>query len=188
MKKIGNWFRSAWIVLVVAAIVIALDQWTKELVRQTIPKFESIIPIKALGEYFVFEHVDNYGAAFGMFQGGSKFFLIVALIVVTAILVYVGRIPPEKKLVRILLGLQMGGALANVIDRLTQGYVTDYIKMGIPGVYYWPNYNIADSAIMIGVFGLGIYIIIEDIREQRAKRARQEAEKAMANGQPANEA
>lgn len=185
MKKIGNWVRSAWLVLVVAAVVILLDQWTKELVRQHIPKFETIIPIKALGEYFVFEHVDNYGAAFGMFQGGSKFFLIVALIVVTAILVYVGRIPREKKLVRVLLGLQMGGAIANVVDRISQGYVTDFIKMGIPGVYYWPNYNIADSAIMIGVIGLGVYIIVEDIREQRAKRAEEEA---VANGQPANEA
>ncbi len=185
MHKIGNWFRSAWLVLGVAAIVIILDQWTKELVRQNIPKFDYIIPFEALGEYFVFHHVDNYGAAFGILQNRSNFFLIVAIIVVIAILAYVGTIPQDKKLVRVLLGLQMGGAIGNVLDRIAQGYVTDFIRMGVPGVYYWPNYNIADAAIMTGVIGLGIYIIVDDIREQRAKR---EAEAAAESSQTVTEA
>ena len=66
-----------------------------------------------------------------------------------------------------LLGLQLGGALGNVIDRINQGYVTDFVKMGIPGVYYWPNYNIADAAIVTGVIGLGIYIVVDDMRNTR---------------------
>jgi signal peptidase II len=173
MSKITGWFRSAWIVLLVAGIVIGLDQWTKEWVRQTIPKFSTIVPIEALNPYFVFEHVDNYGAAFGLFQGAGWFFTIVALIVTVAILAYTTTLPQDKILVRVLLGLQMGGALGNVIDRINQGYVTDFIKMGIPGVYYWPNYNIADIAIVTGVIGLAVYIIAEDIREQRAQRATQ---------------
>lgn len=185
MQKIGNWFRSAWLVLVIAAVVIALDQWTKELVRQNIPKFDYIIPFDALGEYFVFHHVDNYGAAFGILQNRGNFFLIVAVVVVIAILAYVGSIPQDKKLVRVLLGLQLGGALGNVIDRVNQGYVTDFIRMGIPDVYYWPNYNIADAAIMTGVIGLGIYIIVDDVRTQRAQR---EAKAATESGQTASEA
>jgi signal peptidase II len=185
MQKVGNWFRSAWLVLGVAAIVIILDQWTKELVRQNIPKFDYIIPFEALGEYFVFHHVDNYGAAFGILQNRSNFFLIVAIIVVVAILAYVGTVPQDKKLVRVLLGLQMGGAIGNVLDRLNQGYVTDFIRMGIPDVYYWPNYNVADMAIMTGVIGLGVYIIVDDIREQRSKR---DAEAAAESGQTVPEA
>lgn len=171
MNRLTNWFRSAWLVLLVAGIVIVLDQWTKEIVRQNMPKFSSFAPIPALDPYFLFQHVDNYGAAFGLFQGGGLFFTIVAFIVVAAILIYVGRVPQDKWLIRVLLGLQMGGAIGNVIDRINQGYVTDFIKMGIPGVYYWPNYNIADMAIVGGVIGLAIYIIVEDVKEQRAARA-----------------
>jgi signal peptidase II len=184
MSKIASWFRSAWIVLLVAGIVIALDQWTKELVRIHIPKFSTIAPIEALDPYFVFQHVDNYGAAFGLFQGAGWFFTLVAFGVTIAILVYVTTVPQDKILVRVLLGLQMGGALGNVIDRINQGYVTDFIKMGIPGVYYWPNYNIADMAIVTGVIGLAIYVIVEDIQEQRALRA---AEASGAAPQPSND-
>jgi signal peptidase II len=50
---------------------------------------------------------------------------------------------------------------------LNQGYVTDFVRVGIPGVYYWPNFNVADSAIVCGVIGLAIYIFVEDIRTNR---------------------
>ena len=130
-----------------------------------------VIPIPALGEYFVFEHVDNYGAAFGILQNQGNFFLVVAIIVAVAILFYVRYLPTDQWIVRILLGLQLGGALGNVIDRLNQGYVTDFIKTGIPGFYYIPNYNIADAAIVVGVIGLGIYIIVDDMRKQRQQKS-----------------
>ncbi len=71
-------------------------------------------------------------------------------------------------------GLQLGGALGNVSDRLYQGFVTDFVRIGIPGVYYWPNFNIADSAIVCGVIGLAIYIFVDDFRSQRAQRHVQE--------------
>ena len=157
MSKIKSWFQAAWIVLAVAAVIIVLDQWTKQLVRQSIPEYTATIPIPALGEYFLFEHVRNYGAAFGILQNRQMLFAAIAVVVAIAILVYVRYLPLDKKFVRVLLGLQLGGAIGNLIDRLTQldeagrGYVTDFVKMGIPGVYYWPNYNIADMAIVCGV-------------------------------------
>ena len=177
MSIIGHWFRRAWLVLVVAGVVILLDQWTKELVRQSIPDYTSIIPVPALGEYFIFEHVHNYGAAFGMFQNQGNFFIIVAIVVVIGILAYVRYLPTDAWIVRVLLGLMLGGAIGNVIDRINQGYVTDFVKMGIPGVYYWPNYNIADSAIVIGVIGLGIYVVVDDIRKQRQQKAAEAIER-----------
>ncbi|NJN81906.1 MAG: signal peptidase II, partial [Caldilineaceae bacterium] len=171
MDKFINWLRTAWLVLAVAAVVIVLDQWSKEIVRQTIVKFSYIVPVEALGEYFVFEHVDNYGAAFGILQSQGNLFIVIAAVVAIAILVYVRYLPTDQWIVRVFLGLQLGGAIGNVIDRINQGYVTDFIKMGIPGVYYWPNYNIADSAIVIGVIGLGIYIVYDDVRRQRLEKA-----------------
>lgn len=187
MSKIKGWFQAAWLVLLIAGVIIALDQWTKELVRQHIPEYTAIIPIQALGEYFQFEHVRNYGAAFGILQNQQMLFAAIAIVVSIAILVYVRYLPLEKKLVRVFLGLQLGGAIGNLIDRLTQldeagrGYVTDFVKMGVPGVYFWPNYNIADMAIVTGVIGLGVYILAEDIRMQREAKREQAADAAPAD-------
>jgi signal peptidase II len=181
MTKLSLWLSRTWPVLLTATVVIALDQWTKIWVRNTIPKYTYTVPIPSLGEYFVFEHVENYGAAFGILQGRGGLFITIAFIVAIAILYYATTLPPEKRWLRILLGLQLGGALGNVIDRIYQGYVTDFVKMGIPGRYYWPNYNIADAAIVVGVIGLAIYILVEDLRLQREQRA------AAASAQPADQ-
>ena len=86
MEKVRHWLSKAWLVLLVAAIVILLDQWTKNLIRANLAKFEVMRFWDALGDYFVFEHVDNYGAAFGMFQGQGNFFIVVAAIVTIGIL------------------------------------------------------------------------------------------------------
>lgn len=182
MHRLVDWLRRVWLVLAVAGIVIVLDQWTKEWVRQTIPEYTQMIPFPAIGDYFLFEHVRNYGAAFGILQNQSTLFVIIATVVAVAILVYARYLPLNQPLVRVLLGLQLGGAMGNLIDRLFQqdefgrGYVTDFIKMGIPDVYYWPNYNIADSAIVIGVIGLGIYVIWDDIRQQKAAKLAEQEE------------
>lgn len=181
-NKLKHWMSRAWLVLLVAGIVIALDQWTKELVRRSIPDYTSVVPIPALGEYFVFEHVHNYGAAFGILQNMGNLFIIVAIVVVVGILAYVCHLPTEDRLVRLFLGLMLGGAVGNVIDRVTQGYVTDFIKMGIPGVYYWPNYNIADSAIVIGVIGLGLYVVVDDVRKHRRQKAQERIDEVVERG------
>jgi signal peptidase II len=182
MARIVNWFRHAWLVLLVAGIVILLDQASKYVVRINLPKFSAV---SVIGDYFMWEHVDNYGAAFGILQNTGGVFPIlgpiIALAVSIAILVYVRYIPTEKHVIRIFLGLQLGGAIGNALDRVYQGYVTDFIKMGIPGVYYWPNYNIADTAVVVGVVGLAGYIIWEDVAAQRKKK--QEAEQTRV-GQP----
>jgi signal peptidase II len=175
MASIKNWLGKAWLVLLVAGIVIALDQWTKSLVRASIPEWTAIYPFPALGEYVYFEHVLNYGAAFGILKGLGGPLIIIALVVTVAMLFYIPYLPSDQWIVRVLLGLQLGGAIGNVIDRINQGYVTDFIKTGIPGFYYIPNWNIADSAIVVGVTGLGIYIIWTDLQKQREEKRRQEA-------------
>lgn len=166
MKAIGKWIRHAWIVVLIAGIIVVLDQWTKSLVRANLPKFGEV---ELLGRYLMLQHVDNYGAAFGIFQNGGMIFALVASVVTIGMLWYVGQIPIDRILIRVLLGLQLGGAIGNLVDRLQQGYVTDFVKMGIPGVYYWPIWNVADASIVVGVIGLGIYIIWEDTVANRNK-------------------
>lgn len=170
MAWIANWLRKAWLVLLVAGVVIVLDQWSKSLVRAGIPQYTAAYPFPALGEYVYFEHVLNYGAAFGILQGLGGPLIIVALLVTLAMLFYIPYLPSDQWIVRVLLGLQLGGAIGNVIDRINQGYVTDFIKTGIPGFYYIPNWNIADSAIVVGVTGLGIYIVWTDLQKQRQEK------------------
>jgi len=166
----AGWWRKAWIVLLVAGIVIALDQWTKSLVRANIPDFSSMAPIPGLEDYLLFEHVHNYGAAFGILQGLGGPLIVVAVIVALAMLFYIRYIPAAAWFVLVLLGLQLGGALGNVIDRINQGYVTDFVRLGIPGIYYIPNFNVADNAIVFGVIGLGIYIMWSDFAKQREEK------------------
>lgn len=169
-------WKRTWLILAVAAAIIVLDQWTKELVRQTIPLGSYTVPIPGLGQYLVFEHVNNYGAAFGILQNRGDFFIVIAAVVSAVILYYAIRhLPPEQRFLRVLLGMQMGGALGNVIDRLARGYVTDFVKVGVPGVYYWPNFNVADSSIVSAVIGLAILILWQDLRRGRQTPSSQRA-------------
>ncbi len=166
-------------VVLVGSVVVALDQWTKGLIEQTLPKYTSMVPVSRLGEYLLFEHVGNYGAAFGILQNQGDFFILVAGVVTVVILYYAGfQLPPEQRMIRIFMGLILGGALGNVIDRITQGYVTDFVKIGVPGVYYWPNFNVADAAIVTGTVSLALVILWQDLRHQRQSRERVDASKA----------
>ncbi len=180
MKSLSTWFRHAWLPLLVAAILLVLDQWSKVYVRANLEKF---VFYPVLGEWFGWQHVDNFGAAFGLFQGLKPLLLVFAPLVAIAILVYVLWVPTHKRLLLVLLGMQIAGALGNWKDRLMQGFVTDFVRMGIPDVYYWPNYNVADISIVVGVIGLAIYIIAEDVGTARKQKRAAELE-ATASDRP----
>ncbi len=168
-----SWLKKAWVILLVAAVVVALDKLSKDWVRQTIPLNSFTVPVPSLGEYVIFEHVNNHGAAFGILQNQGYLFIGIAVIVIVAIFIYARYLPLDQWFVRVLLGLQLGGAVGNVLDRINQGFVTDFVKLGIPGLYYWPNFNIADSSIVVGVVALGVYIMWDDLRKQRAGQTEQ---------------
>jgi len=168
MRAIAKWFRHAWLTVLVAGVIIALDQWSKMWVRADLEKF---VYYPVLGEWFGWQHVDNYGAAFGLFQDIRLVLTIFAVWVSIAILVYVLWVPTDRRLLRTLLGMQLAGAVGNLIDRVSQGFVTDFVRMGIPQRYYWPNYNIADVAIVVGVISLAIYVVADDIATVRKARA-----------------
>jgi signal peptidase II len=133
----------------IAGIIILLDQLTKTLVRNSLPPGEIYRPELWLSQYARLIHLKNTGAANGLFQNFNSILAIFPFIVAAAILVYFPRVPRQDWLIRLALGLYLGGALGNLIDRLAQGYVTDFISIG-----YFAVFNVADAAVSLGVVTL----------------------------------
>src|SRR5690606_21130036 len=126
-----NLQRPAWrhrlFLLAVALAAIGADQLTKIAVERALPLNASWTPLEGIAPFFRFTHVSNTGAAFGLFPTGSLLFAVVALVVGAIILVYNFRLPAGNLLLRLALGLQLGGALGNLVDRLRLGHVTDFL-------------------------------------------------------------
>jgi signal peptidase II len=138
----------AWIV----AIVVALDQLVKWLVDRAMELHDT----RTVVEGFVrLTHVRNRGAAFGILSDAdipyqSVLFAAVSLLALAAIGVYAWRLPTGTPLPRVALALIMGGAVGNLLDRVRLGYVIDFVDVHW-GAHHWPAFNVADSAISIGV-------------------------------------
>jgi signal peptidase II len=147
-----------WLLLFgVAALAILADQVSKAYVVAHLSLHESWMPLGFIEPLFRFTHVHNTGAAFGIFPQGGSIFLLIAVIVSAVIVYYYRQIPGQAWLVRLALGLQLGGALGNVIDRVRLGYVVDFFN-----VEYWPVFNVADSCIVIGVALLALAMLREE--------------------------
>ena len=125
------------------------DQLTKQVVRSSMQLHQSI-PV--IDNYFYFTFVENSGIAFGInFAGGKIFFTITASLASILILYYLWNVRNESFLLRLSLGLILGGAFGNLIDRFMYGRVTDFLDFSL-GSYHWPVFNIADSAVTVGMF------------------------------------
>ena len=141
--------------LSVTVVVIVIDMLTKSLASHNLVVYQplSIFP----GLNFTLMH--NPGAAFSFLSDASGwqrwFFSVIALVVSGVIIVWMKRLHKEQIILAIALALILGGALGNVWDRLTLGYVIDFIDVYYAGAH-WPAFNIADSAITIGAVMLGV--------------------------------
>ena len=149
--------------LAIAVPIILLDQITKAVVRANLAIGEMWAPWDWLLPYARIFHVKNTGAAFGMLQSFGGVFMILSVVVAIAILYYFPQVPKEDWPLRLAMGLQFGGALGNLIDRLTIGWVTDFLSVGT-----FPVFNVADSCISIGVGVLLLGIWFKE-RDERAK-------------------
>jgi signal peptidase II len=128
--------------------IVALDQWTKQLaVIYLLDSGVRSIPV--LGPYIRFTYVENRGAAFGLLQEQTSFFILVGLTVIGVILYSLRQMSRPSLILTLSLGLQLGGAIGNLIDRIRFGYVVDFMDLSV-----WPVFNVADSAIVCGVIGL----------------------------------
>lgn len=166
--------RQRIIFFLVAALVIVFDHLTKLYIENQLPLNHTWAPFPQLADYFRITHVSNTGAAFGLFPEGSLIFAVIAVVVGAVIIVYNYRLPAGHRLLRVALGLQLGGAFGNLIDRLRLGHVTDFLDFGP-----WPVFNVADMAIVAGVIILGFLMI----QEERAMRQVTKAEQAGAEGE-----
>jgi len=151
----------------VAGVIIALDQWTKWLVRENIAFGSQWLPAgwEWLSPYARIVHWYNSGAAFGMFQNGNLVFTVLAFIVIGAIIYYYPQVEANDWTLKLAMGLQLAGAAGNLIDRLMMGKVTDFISVGV-----FPVFNVADASISIGVAVLLLGVWIKE-RYEKARAA-----------------
>jgi signal peptidase II len=139
---------------VVAVLTLVIDQISKRLVMINFRPGESWNPVAALGRWVSLTYVTNTGAAFGLFPDYGGIFMVIAVVVVAVIILYYRHLPGDQWLVQISLGLQLGGALGNLLDRLRYGHVIDFIDFKV-----WPVFNVADSSVFIGVVILAFYLL-----------------------------
>ncbi len=132
--------------------VLILDQLSKAwIIGAFEPGAGWPVPDAGVGRFLRLVHVHNTGVAFGMFQGNNAIFVVVVLLIVAGLVAYQHRLPPDERWLSVALGLQVGGALGNLVDRLRWGHVTDFLDVRWEGVFHWPTFNVADTCVFIGV-------------------------------------
>lgn len=171
MKQMGNGDRlsasragQAGLFFGIAAAVVVLDQITKAILRTSLDKGDEWPegwPIKLV-------HVTNSGAAFGVLEGQTLFLIVTSLIAIGTIAFYYLYPPADHLMVKVALGLLLGGAIGNLIGRVSEGEVIDFVKF--PN---FPAWNVADASISIGVAMLFAFSLLSE--RQQAREHREEA-------------
>jgi signal peptidase II len=138
--------RAALCLLVIASI-IASDQLTKLWIRNHLAIGESLPLIGRLSLI----HIRNTGSAFGLLANQTVLIIIISIAALLFILLFLRYLSPATTLSIVAIGLLMGGALGNLLDRIRFGSVTDFIYFRLWGDFHWPAFNIADASIVVGV-------------------------------------
>lgn len=152
-----------------ALAVLVLDQASKVYIDRTMQIFDSITVIP---NFFSITYLRNKGAAFSILADSSfrlPFFITISLVALIVILTALRKMRDDQKLAIFSLGLIFSGALGNLIDRVRLGEVIDFIYVHWYR-HYWPAFNVADSAICVGVFLLAIDMLLEEKRQKRLKQ------------------
>jgi signal peptidase II len=153
--------KTTLLLLLPALAVIVLDQISKFVLVSTIPEYRSVTVIEG---FFNLVHVRNRGIAFGLMnrpgQGLQFYFLVAATIgAITLLLFWFRKMKDEDPKMTVGLGLILGGAVGNFIDRLRLGEVIDFLDFYV-GSYHWPAFNAADMAITVGILWLAVITIL----------------------------
>ena len=154
-----------WLVLAIVAVTIIVDQLTKFLVVKYMTLGQSI---SVIDNFLYITSHRNEGAAWGILQGKMIFFYVVTLVVIGLVILWIRKLDIKKeKLLVIALSLILCGALGNFIDRVMYQHVVDFINTYIFG-YDFPIFNIADSALCIGVFLMAVDAILDIKRHSQS--------------------
>jgi signal peptidase II len=134
-----------------SASIILLDQLTKALIVKTIPFYGSV---EVIPGFLDLTYIHNKGAILGLFNRSEQPWTTALLLLLNAaalglVVFYFSKTKDKERVTRLALAMIVGGALGNVVDRITRGYVVDFVEM-YAGKFRWPTYNVADAAITIG--------------------------------------
>jgi signal peptidase II len=151
----------------VTLAVLVLDHLTKWMVWSRVDLLQKI---EVVPNYLRIIHVHNSGVAFSLFsetQSVWKPYILagMAIVAVIVIFIYSSRISLERRLLQIALAVTMGGILGNFFDRIAHGFVVDFIELHFKDSFYWPAFNIADSAITIGI----ALLLIDTVKNPEAE-------------------
>lgn len=147
----------------VASAVLLLDQLTKHWVRTTLTLGVPVNPVPLLRPVFSFTYITNTGASFGLFPQLASLYALIAVAVSAAIVYFRTQLPYASNLVWLSLGMQLGGSLGNLVDRLLwQGRVTDFIDLNFWPLQDWPVFNVADSSVVVGVVLLAAHLLLAE--------------------------
>lgn len=153
------------LVVFVALFVFVLDRITKILVESNLAVGSSV---DVVGQWVRISHVTNSGAAFGLLPERTTLLSILSVAAVFAIVFYYRRLAADSRLIAATLGMQLGGAFGNLVDRIGQGYVVDFVDVGIPGgVRFW-SFNVADSSIVVGIIAVTVLLWWQERKHERA--------------------
>jgi signal peptidase II len=159
--------RRVALVAAVAIVVFALDRITKIVVESSIPAGSSR---EVVGDWVRISHVTNSGAAFGLLPERTTLLSILSVVAVFAIVFYYRRLAADSPLIAGTLGMQLGGAFGNLVDRIGQGYVVDFVDVGIPGGPRFWAFNVADSSIVVGIIAVTVMLWWQERRRPHDPR------------------
>jgi signal peptidase II len=147
---------------ILISVIVPLDQLTKALVVRNVPYGGYAVPFQALDGFFHITHSRNPGAALGIAQGVNVYFFV-ALTLVALVLIgsFFRRIEAADRLSAVSLGLIVSGAIGNLLDRVVRGEVIDFLQFNL-GLFIFPDFNVADSAIVIGVALLLLDVVTQE--------------------------
>jgi signal peptidase II len=158
-----------WFVIALL-LSVTLDQGTKIWARQALrPRSPGVIQV--IPGYFEFEYAENTGSAFSLLRGRPEAPYILfafGIVALGVVFMYLRKAPPGHRRLGAELGLLAGGAIGNLIDRALYHHVTDFI-LWRAGSHRWPNFNIADAALVVGIIGLMIDLKPEEKKKAAAK-------------------
>ncbi len=157
-RPAGGSFAKAAILLLTAVAILVADQVTKALVVANLAVGEHA---RLLGDLVQVWHAQNRGASFSLFQGWSIVFLVVSVLSIGMVAYFHRSLRDRSPWLHLLLGVILGGTLGNFIDRLRQGYVTDWLSIGF-GETRWPTFNVADSSLVVGIGILVVYLLLNN--------------------------
>lgn len=145
----GGWPRSSWFLYTLALVSAAVDQGTKLLTAAKLDLHESVPVVQG---WFAFTYVRNEGAAFSFLSGQVSILLLITAVIAVGLVVYERRLGPRTATQNVALGLILGGAIGNLVDRIRLGAVIDMLDLqNGSGKNLWPIFNVADIVLVVGI-------------------------------------